>query len=211
MLAILVKLTSIAPNAALVCPNRLFRGEVNEFDIVCYKLWVGCCRHFVGATELGDGGGKIRRRRIRVGGGRINGRRGGREGVESACNGINKNFFEFPTAAAVASCIARVDDDRADPRLVAEHMNLGRPGVLEGFPAALVGELAAGLLLGWVQGHTSMLGKGHGDIDGDADGVRRAEIARVPCEENVSGVKVRLDEPSAVFGNLIGVWAIPRV
>lgn len=94
---------------------------------------------------------------------------------------------------------------------MAEHVYLGRPNVPQGFPAALVGEFAAGLVLGWVLGHASVLEKGNGDIGGDVNGVRRVEIARVPCKENMSGAIGLVDEPFAVRRYLIGVWARPGV
>lgn len=34
----LSRLTSIAPAAAMMCPNSLFGGEVDEFDIVGARL-----------------------------------------------------------------------------------------------------------------------------------------------------------------------------
>lgn len=48
--------TSIAPDAAPMCLNRLFGGgEVAEFDIVRYKLQAGCGgHHFVGARLSGE-------------------------------------------------------------------------------------------------------------------------------------------------------------
>lgn len=94
---------------------------------------------------------------------------------------------------------------------MAEHIDLGRPDVPQGFPSALVGEFAAGLILSWVLCHASVLEKGHRDTGGDIDGVRRFEIARIPCEENVSGAEVLLDAPFAVGGHFIAVWARPGV
>lgn len=203
-----------------MCPNRLFGGEVDEFDIVRYKLRAGRCGHFVCAAEWGgdEGSNSRRSRRIRVGGGRRRKRRSGsgrrakrREGIESAGNGIDKNFFEFPTAAALAIRVSHVDDGRANHWLMAEHIDLGRPDIPQSFPAALVGEFAAGLVLGWVLGHASVLKKGHGDIGCDVDRIRCVKITRVPCEENVSGAKVLPHEPFAVLGHLIGVWTRPGV
>ena len=45
MLAILV---------ILMCSNRLLGSEINEFDIVRYKLPAGCCEYFVGAAKWGS-------------------------------------------------------------------------------------------------------------------------------------------------------------
>lgn len=58
-------------------------------------------------------------------------------------------------------------------------------------------------------GHAPVLQKDQRDIGGDIDGVRRFEIARVQFEENVPGAEVLLDEPFAVEGHLLGVWARP--